>query len=400
MPSRHFVAHHHPWHNHLMGFRTKQVHGGVEPDPVTGAILTPIYQSTTFVQESVDDYLGKGYSYTRGGNPTVRALEEKLTALEEGVDATAYSSGMAATVAVFLALLEAGDHVVIADVVYGGTYRFADQFLTKFGVDVDFVDAGDLDTIESAMTSQTKLVFTESPANPTLKVTDLAAVSEIAGDRGALHVTDNTFLTPYYQRPFQLGADIVIHSTTKYLDGHNATLGGAVVVGDEQLQEKISFARISAGLVMSPMVAWLTLQGVKTLSERMDRQSANAMAIAEYLEVHDKVDYVIYPGLPSHTAHELSKRQASGFGAMASFELSGGIESGKKLMDAVELWALAENLGAVESLITHPVTMTHASVPPEQRQAAGITDGLVRLSVGLEDVEDLISALDAALERI
>lgn len=388
------------WHNHPMGFRTKQVHAGVEPDPVTGAILTPIYQSTTFVQESVDEYMGKGYSYSRGGNPTVRALEVKLAALEGGVDATAYSSGMAATVAVFLGLLQAGDRVVIADVVYGGTYRFADQFLSKFGVEVAFADGTDLDAFAAAITDETRLVFTESPANPTLKVTDLAAVSEITHARGALHVTDNTFLTPYYQRPFELGADIVIHSTTKYLDGHNATLGGAVVVNDGELQERIGFARISAGLVMSPMVAWLTLQGVKTLSERMDRQSANAIAIAEYLASHEKVDYVIYPGLPSHPAHELSKRQASGFGAMVGFELTGGIESGKKLMDAVELWSLAENLGAVESLITHPVTMTHAAVPAEERLKAGITDGLVRLSVGLEDVDDLMAALDEALERI
>jgi cystathionine beta-lyase/cystathionine gamma-synthase len=383
-----------------MGFRTKQVHAGVEPDPVTGAILTPIHQSTTFVQDSVDEYMAKGYSYARGGNPTVRVLEEKLAALEGGVDATAYSAGMAATVAVFLALLQAGDRVVVADVVYGGTYRFADQFLRKFGVDVAFVDATDLDALEKAVDEKTRLLFTESPANPTLKVTDLAAASEIAHAKGALHVTDNTFLTPYYQRPFELGADIIIHSTTKFLDGHNATLGGAVVVNDHELQEKIAFARISAGLVMSPMVAWLTLQGVKTLSERMDRQSANAMAVAEFLEGHDKVDYVIYPGLPSHPAHDLSKRQATGFGAIVCFELRGGLEAGKKLMDVVDLWSLAENLGAVESLITHPVTMTHASVPREQRQRAGITDGLVRLSVGLEDVEDLIAALDAALARI
>ncbi|MGH8945284.1 MAG: trans-sulfuration enzyme family protein [Acidimicrobiia bacterium] len=383
-----------------MGFRTKQVHAGVEPDPTTGAILTPIHQSTTFVQDSVDEYMAKGYSYARGGNPTVRALEEKLAALEEGADATAYNAGMAATVAVFLALLQAGDRVVLADVIYGGTYRFADQFLRKFGVDVEFVDAADLDAVEKAVDADTRLVFTESPANPTLKVTDLSAVSEIAHAQRALHVTDNTFLTPYYQRPLQLGADIVIHSTTKYLDGHNATLGGAVVVDDPTLQEKIAFARLSSGLVMSPMIAWLTLQGVKTLSERMDRQSATAMTIAEHLEGHDKVDYVIYPGLRSHPAHELSKRQASGFGAMVCFELSVGLEAGKKLMDAIELWTLAENLGAVESLITHPVTMTHASVPPEQRAAAGITDGLVRLSVGLEDSEDLVAALDSALERI
>jgi cystathionine beta-lyase/cystathionine gamma-synthase len=383
-----------------MGFRTKQVHAGVEPDPVTGAILTPIYQSTTFVQESVDDYMGRGYSYSRAGNPTVRALEERLTALEGGVDTTAYASGMAATVATFLGLVQAGDHVVIADVVYGGTYRFADQFLRKFGVEVAFVDATNTDGVAAAINPRTKLVFTETPANPTLKVTDLAAVSAICVEAGALHITDNTFLTPYYQRPFELGADVIIHSTTKFLDGHNATLGGAVVVNDQELQEKIAFARISAGLVMSPMVAWLTLQGTKTLSERMDRQSENALDIAHFLEGHDKVDYVNYPGLPSHPQHDLSQTQASGFGAMVGFEVHGGVQAGKRLMDNIDLWSLAENLGSVESLITHPVTMTHAAVPREERLAAGITDGLVRLSVGLEDAEDLIEALDNALARV
>lgn len=383
-----------------MGFRTKQVHAGVTPDPVTGAILTPIHQATTYVQESVDEYMGRGYSYARGGNPTVRALEEKLTALEGGIDTTAYSSGMAATVAVFMALLEAGNHILIADVIYGGTYRFADQFLRKFGIEVDFVDATDRDAIVSKLKATTKMIFTESPANPTLKVTDLAAVSEICRDRDVLHVTDNTFLTPYYQRPFELGADIIIHSTTKFLDGHNATLGGAVVVSDKELQEKIAFARISAGLVMSPMVAWLTLQGVKTLSERMDAQSRSALEIAQYLERHEKVDYLNYPGLPGHPQHELSRTQASGFGAMVCFEVAGGLDAGKRLMDTIELWSLAENLGSVESLITHPVTMTHGAIPRDQRIAAGITDGLVRLSVGLEDTEDLIEALEVALASV
>ena len=383
-----------------MGFRTNQIHAGVSPDPTTGAVLTPIHQTTTYAQESIDEYLAKGFSYSRGSNPTVRAFEEKLTVLEGGLDTTAYASGMAATVAVFLGLLEAGDHVVIADVVYGGTYRFADQFLTKFGVDVTFVDAVNLDAVEAAIRPETKLVFTETPANPTVKVTDLAAVSAICQTANVLHVTDNTFLTPYYQQPFDLGADIVVHSTTKFLDGHNATIGGAVVVKDEEHQEKIAFARIASGLIMSPMVAWLTLQGVKTLSERMDRQSANAMEIAEWLSEHPKVDYVNYPGLETHPQHQLSKKQASGFGAIVCFEVQGGVEAGITLMNTVELWTLAENLGAVESLITHPVTMTHAAIPPEERIAAGITDGLVRLSVGLEDVEDLIADLDAALTHV
>ncbi len=383
-----------------MGFRTKQVHAGVTPDPTTGAVLTPIYQATTFVQESVDDYMSRGYSYSRAGNPTVRAFEEKLTVLEGGLDTTAYGSGMAATVGVFLALLQTGDHVVIGDVVYGGTYRFADQFLQKFGVEVSFVDASDLDAVNAAVQPNTKMIFTETPANPTLKMTDLAAVSAICDDHGIVHVTDNTFLTPYYQRPFELGADVIIHSTTKFLDGHNATLGGAVVVNDAELQEKIAFARISAGLVMSPMVAWLTLQGTKTLAERMDRQSANALEIAQWLEGHAGVDYVNYPGLAAHPQHELASTQASGYGAMVCFEVKGGVDAGKKLMNTVELWTLAENLGAVESLITHPVTMTHAAIPADERLAAGITDGLVRLSVGLEDSEDLIADLDKALQAL
>ena len=389
-----------PWHNPDMGFRTKQVHAGVTPDPVTGAILTPIYQSTTFVQDSVDTYMDKGYSYSRAGNPTVRALEEKLAVLEGGLDATAYASGMAATLSVFLALLQSGDHVVIADVVYGGTYRFSDQILTKFGVEVDFANTSDTDAVKAALRPNTRLVFTETPANPTLKVTDLAAVSAVCREAGVLHVTDNTFLTPYFQRPFELGADIIVHSTTKFLDGHNATLGGAVVVNDPVLQERIAFTRLASGLVMSPMVAWLTLQGTKTLSERMDRQSANAMAVAEYLRDHEKVDYVNYPGLPTHPQYELSRTQASGFGAMVCFEVKGGLDAGKRLMDSIELWSLAENLGSVESLITHPVTMTHAAIPRAERIAAGITDGLVRLSVGLEDSEDLIEALDRALEKV
>lgn len=383
-----------------MGFRTDQIHAGVTPDPVTGAILTPIHQSTTFVQESVDDYMGRGFSYSRAGNPTVAAFEQKIAALEGGAHATAYGSGMAATVAVLLGLLAAGDHVVIADVVYGGTYRFADQFLRKFGVEVDFVNAADPALVEKAIRPSTELVFTETPANPTLKLTDLAAVSEVCRAAGVLHVTDNTFLTPYYQRPFDLGCDVIVHSTTKYLDGHNATLGGAVVVDDVGLHDKIAFARISSGLVMSPMVAWLTLQGVKTLSERMDRQSANAQAVAEWLEGHPKVESVGYPGLASHPQHELASRQASGFGAMAWFEVVGGLGAGKTLMDSVGLWSLAENLGAVESIITHPVTMTHTAMPREERIAAGITDGLVRLSVGMEDVEDLIEDLDQALDKV
>lgn len=383
-----------------MGFRTKQVHAGVEPDPVTGAILTPIHQSTTFVQESVDDYMAKGYSYSRAGNPTVAAFERRIAALEEGVAATAYGTGMAATSAVMLGLLEAGDHVIVSDVVYGGTHRFATKVMAKFGVEFSFVDTSNPANVASALRDSTALIFTETPANPTLKLTDLAAVSEIARAAGVVHAVDNTFLTPYYQRPLELGADLVVHSTTKYLDGHNATLGGAVVAAGEELHEKMRFIQKSGGFIMSPQVAWLTLQGSKTLSERMDRQSANAMAVAEFLEGHPKVQRVAYPGLDSFPQHELAKTQASGFGAMAWFEVKGGVEAGKQLMKSVSLWSLAENLGSVESLITHPVTMTHGDMTAAERAAVGISDGLVRLSVGLEDAEDLIADLQQALETV
>jgi cystathionine gamma-lyase len=383
-----------------MGFRTDQIHAGVEPDPVTGAILTPIHQTTTFVQDSVDTYMAKGYSYTRAGNPTVDAFERRMAALENGVAATAYGSGMAATVSVMMALLGAGDHAVVSDVVYGGTHRFATQVLRRFGVEFSFVDTADPDNVRTALRPETRLIFTETPANPTLKLTDLAAVSEIASERGIPHAVDNTFLTPYFQRPLDLGADVVVHATTKYLDGHNATLGGAVVASTAELDEQFRFISKSMGLIMSPQVAWLTLQGSKTLSERMDRQAANALAIARFLEGHPKVERVGYPGLDSFPQRELAGHQASGFGAMAWFEVAGGLEGGKTLMDSVELWSLAENLGSVESLITHPATMTHGSMAPDERLAAGISDGLVRISVGMEDEEDLIEALDRALEKV
>jgi cystathionine beta-lyase/cystathionine gamma-synthase len=383
-----------------MGFRTDQIHAGVEPDPVTGAIITPIYQSTTFVQDSVDEYMAKGYSYIRAGNPTVTAFERRMAALERGAAATAYGSGMSATVAAMMTFLSAGDHAVVSDVVYGGTHRFATQVLARFGVEFSFVDTSDASNVSAALRDSTKLVFTETPANPTLKLTDLAAVSEITKRAGVLHVVDNTFLTPYLQRPLELGADIVVHATTKYLDGHNATLGGAVVTADLELNDRVRFIMKSMGLIMSPQVAWLTLQGSKTLSERMDRQSANAMAVAEFLESHPKVERVGYPGLASFPQHELASKQASGYGAMAWFEVVGGVEAGKQLMKSVHLWSLAENLGSVESLITHPVTMTHGDMPREDRLAAGITDGLVRLSVGMEDVEDLIADLDQALATL
>jgi cystathionine beta-lyase/cystathionine gamma-synthase len=383
-----------------MRFRTKQIHAGVEPDPTTGSILTPIYQATTFAQNSIEEYMAKGYSYSRSGNPTVTALEEKMTALEGGAGATAYATGMAATVAVMLSFMNAGDHAIVSDVVYGGTHRFATRVLARFGVDFEFVDTSDPAVVDRSVRPSTRLIFTETPANPTLKLTDLRAVSEVAKAAGVIHAVDNTFLTPYYQRPLELGADLAVHSTTKYLEGHNATLGGAVVAADPAHQEQLKFMQKSAGSIMSPMVAWLTLQGIKTLSERMDRQSDNALQVARFLEGHEGVAAVGYPGLENFPQHDLAKRQATGFGAMAWFEVQGGVEGGKKLMRSVKLWTLAENLGAVESLITHPATMTHSDMTPEDRARLGITDGLVRLSVGLEDAADLIEDLDQALAQI
>lgn len=383
-----------------MRFSTKQIHAGVEPDPVTGSILTPIYQTTTYVQPSVDQYLAKGYSYSRTANPTVRALEKKLATLEGGLDCACFATGMAAINGVLVGFLSAGDHAVVSDVAYGGTYRLCTKVFARFGVEFTFADTSDAEAVRRSLRPRTRLILTETPANPTLKLTDIAAVSEVARSRGVLHAVDNTFLTPYYQRPLELGADLVVHSTTKYFDGHNATVGGAVVSRTAEHDEALRFVRNATGTILSPQVAWLTLQGCKTLSVRMDRQSANASTIARFLEAHPKVARVCYPGLESFAQHALARRQATGFGAMVWFEVKGGVEAGKKLMDALRLWSLAENLGSVESLVTHPVTMTHADVEEAERKRVGITDGLVRLSVGMEDAEDLVEDLRQALERV
>ena len=381
-------------------FKTREIHAGVEPDPVTGAILTPIYQSTTYVQESVDNYMAKGYSYSRSGNPTVVALEKRITALEGGAGTACFATGMAATSAVMMAMLNAGEHAVLSNVVYGGTHRLSTRVMTRFGVEYSFVDTADPENVRSAIKENTRLIFTETPANPTLKLTDIAAVSEIARARSIPHVVDNTFLTPYYQRPLELGADVSLHSTTKYMDGHNQTVGGSLTAASQEHLEAIQFVRNCLGSNMSPMVAFFTLQGCKTLSTRIEAQSANAAQIAQYLETHPMVERVTYPGLESFPQRELAERQASGFGAMLWFEVKGGVASGKNLMDTLELWSLAENLGSVESLVTHSVTMTHADMDPAERQRVGITDGLVRLSVGLEDPEDLIADLRQALDGL
>jgi len=375
-----------------MRLRSKLIHEGVTPDPTTGAILTPIYQSTTFVQESVDSYLAKGFSYSRTANPTVRVLEKKLAALEGGADATCYGTGMSAITCTMLAFLNAGDHAIVSDVAYGGTYRLCTQVLNRFGIEFSFADTADPANVQSHVRDNTRLFLTETPANP--------AVSEIAKAAGAVHVVDNTFLTPVYQLPLDLGADLSLHSTTKYFDGHNATVGGAVIARSAELDEKLRFLQNSTGSIMSPFVAWLTLQSIKTLSVRIEQQSATAMAIARFLEAHPKVRQVAYPGLESFPQHELSSRQASGYGAMMWFEVKGGLAAGKQLMDSIEVWSLAENLGSMESLVTHPATMTHAAIDPAERERVGIIDGLVRLSVGLEDADDLIEALEKALDNV
>jgi cystathionine beta-lyase/cystathionine gamma-synthase len=307
---------------------------------------------------------------------------------------------MAAIQAVIQATLSAGDHAIVSDVAYGGTYRLCTTVYARYGVEFSFVDTSDPEAVRAAVKANTKLILTETPANPTLKLTDIQAISAIASAKGIIHAVDNTFLTPYYQRPLELGANISIHSTTKYFDGHNSTVGGAVVTDSAELNERVRYVMNAAGVIMSPWVAWLTLQGTKTLSIRLDRQSANAQAVAEFLESHPKVATVRYPGLASFPQHALARSQASGFGAMLWFEVEGGVRAGKQLMDSVELCTLAENLGSVETLITHPVTMTHADVEEAERKRVGITDGLVRLSVGLEDVEDLIADLKTALDKI
>tara|TARA_B100000029_G_scaffold516414_2_gene629633 strand:+ start:1730 stop:2881 length:1152 start_codon:yes stop_codon:yes gene_type:complete len=383
-----------------MGFKTKLVRAGVRPDPETGAILTPIYQTTAFVQESVDEYLAKGYSYSRSGNPTVRVLEEKLTVLEGGYDCSCYSTGMAAIQALIQGCLSAGDHAVISDVAYGGTYRLCTEVYKRFGVEFTFVNTADLQAVKNAIQENTKLIFIETPANPTLKLTDIKAVSDISREKNIPLAVDNTFLTPYYQRPLELGADIVVHSTTKYFDGHNATVGGAIITGNKNIHEAICFIQNASGVIMSPWVAWLTLQGTKTLAVRLDHQSASAKRIAEFLEEHSKISTVIYPGLPTFDQYELASTQAEGFGTMVSFELNGGVKSGRHLMDSVQLCSLAENLGSVETLITHPSTMTHADLDELERKRVGITEGLVRLSVGLEDCSDIIDDLDQALRLV
>jgi len=379
-------------------FDTLALHAGAFADPTTGALLTPIYQTTTYRQEAVGK--DKGFTYSRSANPTVSALERRLAALEGADYCTCYATGLAATTVLCLALLRAGDHVVASQAVYGGTVRLFKEVLAQFGVTADFVDTADEAALQKALTAKpTRLVFIETPANPTLQLTDIALAAKIAHDAGALVVVDNTLLTPALQRPFELHADVVLHSTTKFIEGHNATIGGALITCNPELHERFAFTRNAIGAIQSPFPAWLTLQGVKTVGLRMAQHSANALAIARFLETHPRVTKLLYPGLESFPQFELARKQQSAGGALIAFEVEGGVDAGIRLMNSVQLCALAENLGSAETLITHPASMTHADVPASQRQAAGITDGLVRLSVGLEDPVDIIRDLSRALAQ-
>jgi len=378
------------------GFDTLALHGGTSPDPATGAMLTPIYQTTTYAQARVGE--DKGFTYSRSANPTVSALERRLATLEGAEFCTCYATGLAATAALSLALLRAGERVIVSQAVYGGTVRLLQQVLAPFGVEADFIDTSDEDAIVRALKKPARFLFIETPANPTLKLTDIQLAAGHCHDAGALLVVDNTLLTPALQRPFDFGADVVLHSTTKFIEGHNATVGGALVTKDEKLQERFAFVRNAIGAIQSPFPAWLTLQGVKTLSMRMLWHSKNAVEVARFLESHLRVSSVIYPGLRSFPQYELAQRQQRAAGALIAFEVEGGVKAGIRLMNSVRLCTLAENLGATETIITHPASMTHADVPAKQREAAGITDGLVRLSVGLEDAKDLIADLEQALK--
>lgn len=381
-----------------MKFDTRVVRATIEPDPTTGSIIPPLYQTATYVLPEVG--VSKGFDYTRSSNPTRQQMEEMLAAIEGTKHGCAFASGMSAVDSVFR-LLRPGDHVVSSDDVYGGVSRLFNQILVNYGIEFTYVDSSYPEQVEAAMRPETKMLWIETPTNPLLKVTDLEAMAKIAKANNAYFGVDNTFATPALLRPCEFGADIVVHSTTKYISGHNQIIGGLVLTNDDEIQEHLKFIQKSVGAVPSPFDCYLTMLGVKTLSLRMARHSSNAMQVAEYLEKHPKIAHVAYPGLKSHIRHEVAAAQMQGgFSGMISFELTGGIPAGVSLLNNVKLCALAESLGAVETMITHPATMTHAGVPKADREARGLTDGLCRLSVGIEDVEDIIADLEAALEKV
>lgn len=377
-------------------FSTICIHAGQQPDPATGAIITPIYQTSTYVQESLGHH--KGFEYARTQNPTRLALEQNIAAIEGGKAACAYASGMAAISAI-ASMLKAGDHVIVTDNTYGGTYRLFERVLTRYQLTFSYVDTARHELIEEAVRPETRMLFLETPTNPVMRVADIPRAAALARNRNLRLVVDNTFASPVNQRPIELGADMVVHSTTKYLNGHSDSVGGMVVATRDEDVEWLKFIQNSAGAILSPFDSWLVLRGTKTLAVRMAQHNANGLALARFLEDHPKVTRVLYPGLSSHAQHELAMRQMRGFSGMLSFEV-GSFENARTVVNGVKLMALAESLGGVETLICHPATMTHASVPPERRAQIGISDDMVRISVGIEDVEDLKADIAQALDRV
>jgi cystathionine beta-lyase/cystathionine gamma-synthase len=379
-----------------LGFATKSIHSGQEPDPSTGAVVVPIYATSTYVQEEIGK--NKGYEYARVSNPTRTRLEENLAALESGMAARVFASGMAAITAM-CTMLKAGDHVICSHNVYGGVPRLFNQILANYGLEFTYVDTTDVAAVERAIRRSTKLAYVETPTNPLMAVSDIAALARVCHRRGVDLVVDNTFMSPYFQKPIALGADMVVHSTTKFLNGHSDGLGGAIVCTRMDQADKLAFIQKSAGAIMSPFECWLVLRGVKTLAVRMEQHDDNGRQVASFLASHKKVKRVFYPGLADHPQHELAKRQMSGFGAMITFE-TGSLKNAQRMLRKVRVCSLGESLGGVETLISHPATMTHAALGEKGRKAIGITDGMVRISVGIEDVKDICEDLDQALAAI
>ncbi|HLQ11150.1 MAG TPA: cystathionine gamma-synthase [Ktedonobacteraceae bacterium] len=377
-----------------MKFSTRAIHAGQEPDPTTGSVMTPIYQTSTYAQAGLGEH--KGFEYSRTGNPTRAALEACMASLEEGTYGLAFASGMAAETAI-LSLLSAGDHIVSCDDTYGGTYRIFERVMRRYNVEASYVAAGNVAAYEQAIRPHTKMIWLETPTNPLLDLIDIQSVAALAHQKNLLVVVDNTFASPYFQQPLKLGADIVVHSTTKYINGHSDIIGGALVTSNEEVYQAIKFYQNAAGGVPGPFDSWLTLRGIKTLAVRMRQHEANALAVARFLHEHPRVEKVYYPGLPSHPDHELAKRQMSGFGGMVSFQFKGTYADVAQMVRRFRVFALAESLGGIESLVCHPASMTHGSIPREIREARGLTDTLLRLSVGIEDIEDILSDLEQAL---
>lgn len=385
------------WNKEKFGFETRAIHAGQQADPTTGAIMTPIYLSSTYIQASPGVH--KGYEYSRTGNPTRKAYEDCLANLESGRFGFAFASGCAASTTA-LHLLKAGDHVVASDDMYGGSFRLMDKVIRHNGIEFSFVDLTKVENFKAAIQPNTKMVWIETPTNPTMKLVDIRKTAELARQKGIISIVDNTFMSPYFQRPLELGADIVLHSTTKYINGHSDIVGGALITSDEEIAKKIAFLSNSMGGICSAFDAFVSMRSLKTLALRMRQHEKNAIEIARYLEKHPKVEGVVYPGLESHPQHQLAREQMHGFGGMITFYIKGGLAEARKFLESVQVFSLAESLGGVESLIEHPAIMTHASVPPENRKALGIHDTMVRLSVGVEDLNDLLRDLAHALDQV